>query len=200
MNWEEYAKLVAEAYDRAPSREPEAEASFGAMLSACERFFKILQSKVKVEFVDGDPYTSAEQMRDDVTKTKVLKIMKDHSDHPFFTPEQNWKFRTVHDWFTHVISGQPFTRKGELSAYNTHIKMFPPAAWPALFTEIVGQVCYQSTRGSFPEQKVCILRGFDYKNIGKITDESLVQGQQQETPSSTEEGDPTKLGTHLTDL
>ena len=46
--------------------------------------------------------------------------------------------------------------------------MFPPAAWPALFTEIIGQVCYQTSKGSFPTQKVAILKGFDYQNIGKV--------------------------------
>lgn len=167
-DWTEYTKLVAEAYKQAPAHEPGAESSFEAMKQASLRFFRLIGSKVRVEFVDGDPYSTADQMREDVTNHKVLKIMKDHSDHPWFSQEENWKFRAVHDWFTHIISGQPFTHKGELAAYNTHIKMFPPKSWPALFTEIVGQVSYVTVYGSFPIQKVALLKGFDYKNIGRV--------------------------------
>ena len=165
INWTDYCDLVAKAYDEASENDPEAQASYSALRDAVNKFFKLIQSKVKVEFVDGDPYTSSEQMQKEVAKTKV---MKDFSTHPFFSEEENWRFRAVHDWFTHIISHLPFSRKGELQAYNSHIKMFPPAAWPALFTEIIGQVCYQTSRGSFPTQKVAILKGFDYQNIGKV--------------------------------
>lgn len=168
VSWDEYAKLVAKAYMDAPDYEEEAVPSFEAMKGACEKYFKILQSKVRVEFVDGDPYSSADQMRREVAATKTLKIMKDFSDHPFFSAEENWKFRTVHDWFTHILAGQPFTLEGELSAYNQHLKMFPKAAYPALFTEIVGQVCAQTVTGGFQAQKVCVLRGFDYEKIGRV--------------------------------
>ena len=168
VKWDLYCELVADAYDKAPEYDSEAEASYSALRSTVDKFFKMIESKVDVEFVDGDPYTSAEQMRKEIKETKVMKVMKDFSTHPFFSEEDNWKFRAVHDWFTHVITKQPFTQKGELSTYNTHLKMFPPECWPALFTEIVGQVCYQSTRGSFPVQKVAILKGFDYKHIGRV--------------------------------
>ena len=168
VDWNVYTKMVADAYEKAPDNEPRAHPAFEAMKQTVLKHFNMIQSKAKVEFVDGDPYKTAEEMRDSVQRLKVLKIMKDHSDHPFFSPDENWKFRAVHDWFTHVISGQPFTHKGELQAYNVHTKMFPPAAWPALFTEIVGQVCYVTVHGNFPTQKVCILDGFDYKNIGRV--------------------------------
>lgn len=168
INWTDYCDLVAKAYDEASENDPEAQASYSALRDAVNKFFKLIQSKVKVEFVDGDPYTSSEQMQKEVAKTKVMKVMKDFSTHPFFSEEENWRFRAVHDWFTHIISHLPFSRKGELQAYNSHIKMFPPAAWPALFTEIIGQVCYQTSKGSFPTQKVAILKGFDYQNIGKV--------------------------------
>lgn len=184
VNWDEYMRLVADAYEKAPNHEPEAEASFGVMKQAVLKFYNMILSKVKVEFVDGDPYQSAEQMKKEVKETKVLKIMKDHSDHPFFSPEENWKFRAVHDWFTHIISGQPFTLKGELAAYNTHAKMFPPAALPALFTEIVGQVSYNTVKGTFPVQKVVLLKGFDYKNLGRVDGRLVVNKKLQ--PSGVE--------------
>jgi hypothetical protein len=108
-------------------------------------------------------------MRNEVMKTKVLKVMKEFSDHPFFTELENWKFRAVHDWYSHIIAKQGFDQKGEIKAYNTHTKMFPKASLPALFTEVVGQACYATTRnGTFPEQKVAILKGFDYENLGRV--------------------------------
>lgn len=168
IDWSEYCDLVTKAYEDAPENDPEAQASYAALRNAVSKFFNLIQSKVKVEFVDGDPYTSSEQMQKEVAKTKVMKIMKDFSSHPFFSEEENWQFRAVHDWFSHILSHQPFTRKGEIQAYNTHVKMMPAAALPALFTEIIGQVCYQTSKGSFPTQKVAILKGFDYKNIGKV--------------------------------
>jgi len=185
VNWDEYKRLVADAYDKAPEYDERAVPAYQAMLSACDRFFKMIGSKVKVEFVDGDPYTSQQQMKQEVAATKVLKVMKDFSDHPLFTKEQNWKFRAVHDWFTHILTNQPFTLEGELKAYNTHLKMFPPASYPALFTEIVGQVCYQTSHGSFPTQKVCVLDGFDYKNLGHVEGHTIQNKQLMRNDAST---------------
>lgn len=184
IDWSLYCDLVAQAYEDAPENDPEAQESYEALRNAVNKFFKLIKSKVTVEFVDGNPYESSEQMQKEVTKTKVFKIMKDFSTHPFFSEEENWRFRAVHDWFTHVIAHQPFTQKGELQTYNMHAKMMPPAALPALFTEIIGQVCYQTSKGSFPVQKVAILKGFDYKNIGrlkgyKIENKKLVKDNQQ---------------------
>jgi len=164
--WPEYCSLVAAAYDAAPEYDPKAVGSFTALRAAVNKFFKLIQSKVRVEFVSGDPYASSEQMQREVARTKVFKVMKEHSEHPFFTEEENWKFRAVHDWFSHILAKQPFGQRAEMQAYNTHAKMFPPAALPALFTEIVGQSCYNTTRGGFPVQKVALLPGFDYRNLG----------------------------------
>ena len=168
VDWDLYCQLVAEAYEKAPENDPEAIASFTAMRDFVNKMFKQIESKVNVYFVDGDPYKTADEMREDVKQNRRLKTMKDFSDHPFFSKEENWKFRSLHDWFTHIILGQNFNRDDEIKTYNAHTKMFPPAAWPALFTEIVGQVCYQTTYGHFPNQKVAILKGFDYKNVGRV--------------------------------
>ncbi len=171
-----FCKVVADVYDASPLRTPEAEQSYGVLKNAVKRFFRLISSKVRVEFVDGDPYKSAEEMIDQVKRDKVLKVMKDYSsDHPVFTEEENWMFRAVHDWFSHILAKQPFTQKGEMRAYNTHAKMFPPDALPALFTEIIGQACYATTYGKFPTQKVVILPGFDYKNPGKILDRAPIE-------------------------
>jgi len=168
IKWGEYCALVSTAYDAAPEHDPKAIPSYVALRAAVNRFFKLIQSKVRVEFVSGDPYKSSEQMQREVAKTKVFKVMKEHSQHPFFTEEENWKFRAVHDWFSHILAKQPFGQRAEIQAYNTHAKMFPAAALPALFTEIVGQSCYNTSRGGFPIQKVALLPGFDYRNLGAV--------------------------------
>jgi hypothetical protein len=105
-----------------------------------------------------------------------------HSEHPFFTPEQNWKFRAVHDWFSHILGKTDFSPKGEIRAYNVHAKMFSPAALPALFTEIVGQVAAFLDKGSFQVQKVAILPGFSYTRLGEV--EGYVIQQKQLVPQS----------------
>ena len=58
--------------------------------------------------------------------------------------------------------------KGEVQAYNAHLHTVPPAAAPALFTEVVGQASFFINNGYFPEQKIAVLPGFDYFNIGVV--------------------------------
>ena len=97
--------------------------------------FKQLQSKGKVEFVDEDPYENDEEMRQDVLQNKILKVFTGGTEHPIFDPELNVKLRAVHDWMAHLqpsgFSGTGFDMKGEIQAYNTHLKTIPPAGAPA---------------------------------------------------------------------
>lgn len=176
-----YSERVAQAYDDLPTRQSgpitvdvdgkkitgTVNDFWGALNDSNHKLYKQILSKYDVEFVDEDPYKTAEEMRDTVKKTGVLKIYKGESNHPFFSNEDNWIFRTVHDYYTHIIHGENFNLRGELRAYNTHSKLAPPMALPALFTEVVGQVCYAlNNNGKFPEQKMAVMTEFDYKNIG----------------------------------
>lgn len=177
INYDHYLKLVAAAYEAAPLRDPAAVASYTALVRDVERFFRMIQSKARVDWVEYDPYANADELRYDVRVNKRLRVMTLHSDHPFFTPEQNWKFRAVHDWFSHMLGHTPFSPKGEISAYNVHAKMFSQAALPALFTEIVGQVAFLTVRGHFPTQKVAILPGFNYHRLGEVEGYMVVKKQ-----------------------
>ena len=60
----------------------------------------------------------------------------------------------------------------EIRAYNIHLKTVSPAAAPALFTEIMGQVCHFYVYDDFIEQKVALLDGFDYLNPGIVYPET----------------------------
>lgn len=108
-----------------------------------------------------------------VKDTGVLKIYKGSSEHPFFTEEENWVFRAVHDYYTHIIHGENFDLRGELRAYNTHAKLAPPMALPALYTEVVGQVCSAIVNGDFPVQKMSVVPGADYLEVGRLDDETF---------------------------
>jgi hypothetical protein len=176
-NYDEYAKLVSDAYVNAPDFDNSVVPSYRALMESTKKLYKRLQSKVKVEFVDYDPYGSRNEMADDVKNTGILKISKLFNEHPLYSKEENLILRAVHDYYTHIIANQDFGLRGELKAYNTHAKLAPPAALPALFTEIVGQVSYAIVNGDFPKQKICKLDGFDYLNVGKIDNIDIVNKQ-----------------------
>lgn len=162
-----FARAVADAYEAAPLFDEAAIPSYEALAKSLEKTYKQILSKVRVEFVEGQPYADEKEMSDAVKKSGVLYISTDFNVHPFFTPEQNLKFRAVHDWYTHIATGSEFSQRGEIKSYNAQAKVTPRAALPALFTEVVGQAMYATVHGNFPEQKVAILKGFDYYNVGE---------------------------------
>ena len=183
-NYDKYAELVSKAYEEAPEYDETVVESYKVLIESVKKMFKQLQSKVKVEFVDYDPYGTRDEMANDVKENKLLRISKLFNEHPFFNEEENLMLRTVHDYYTHIIANQDFGLRGELKAYNTHARLAPPAALPALFTEIVGQVCYAIVNGTtdenglftanFAPQKICKLDGFDYRNVGQVENMEIV--------------------------
>jgi len=176
-NYDDYSKIVAQAYINAPDFDQSVVPSYKALMDSTKKLYKQMLSKLKVEFVDYDPYESRDQMNKDLNETGVLKISKLFNEHPLYTKEENLILRAVHDYYTHIISNQDFGLRGELKAYNTHAKLAPPAALPALFSEIVGQVCYAIVHGDFTKQKICKLDGFDFKNVGRIENIDIINKQ-----------------------
>jgi len=175
--WDLYGQLASEAYAAAPDYDPAAASSYKALEPFIEKMFRQLQSKVKVEFAEENPYESDEEMRQDVLENGVLKVFTGGTEHPIFDPELNIKLRAVHDWMSHIQpSGHSpgFDMKGEVHAYNAHLHTIPPAAAPALFTEVIGQASFFINNGHFPEQKIAILPGFDYFNIGVVDGYDIV--------------------------
>ena len=131
----------------------------------------------------------ADRMRQSVADTGRLMVSTADSDHPIYDAETNVKVRAVHDYMSHIQPKKPagFTShtvkgsiKEEIRAYNIHLKTVPRKAIPALFTEVIGQVSTFYITGEFIEQKVCLLDGFDYVNVGivkgyDIIDKELVK-------------------------
>ena len=190
----EYARLVAAAYTDAPEYDPEAVPSWQALNQSNRKLWKRLLSKVDVVFTsenpptkdhmmimgkkyqlihNGDPYANQGEMKADVQDNNRIMIMIDHSEHPVFSVEDNIIFRTVHDYIVHILGNKQFGLFGELQAYNLHAKMVPVSARGAIFTEVVGQVSYHSVHNDFPIQKVAILHGFDFVNVGNVSPEVI---------------------------
>jgi len=175
-NYDEYVQKVGEAYMARPDYEAQYVPSWKALAKHTEKMYKQTLTRMGVEFTDEDPYEDFDQMKADVEETGVLKIYTGGSDHPVWTEEENWLFRTVHDALSHLAGNHKFTVRGEISSFNRHYKIAPHAARVALFTEIVGQVGAFALTGSFDyPQKVCKLWGFDHDKLGLIHEDEYLK-------------------------
>lgn len=193
IDYSEYVKLVCVAYEEAPIYDESVAKYWKSLARHTATMFKRLQSDVEIIFTSDDsaevnqrakkiiingkrfklinhrdPYATASEMKTDYKNTGKLMISIDYSTHPIFTIEDNIMFRSVHDYIIHILGDHPFGAKGEIASYNRQAKIAPPDATPALFTEIVGQASVAVVRGNFPVQKITILPGFDYRNVGAV--------------------------------
>lgn len=126
---------------------------------------------VKVEFVDFEPYRTADGildsklMMEDIVTNKHMFVRRSDIDadpvtgrvHPLLTNEENDMFRTVHDFFGHAASGRGFGKDGEEAAWVAHSVMFSPEARRAMTTETRGQNSYFNKFGEFAPQKAGLL-------------------------------------------
>jgi hypothetical protein len=168
-DYKPFVPIVGEAYVARPAFEASAEASWRVLMEHVERLYQRMIARIRVEFVSRDPYPDAEDLERDIRENRRMRVYTGDSDHPVWSPGENWRFRAVHDYMSHLAGGHAFTLRGEMSAYNRHVKLAPPAARPALFVEIVGQTCtYFYLDKKFTAQKVCHLYGFDYVNVGLV--------------------------------
>ena len=182
---DKYCELVAAAYQSAPRFDPAAVASFEAMTPFVEKMFKRIESVVDVQFVEEHPYENAEELRQDVQQNGVLRISTLDAEHDVFDPATNAKFRAIHDFMSHIQRNTNFDAKGEIASYNAHLQTMPPKSYPALFTEVVGQACTSIVTGAFPEQKIALLSGFDYVNIGVVEGYDIVNKELVKSEEST---------------
>lgn len=197
-DWDKYVQMVSDAYLSAPDFDNSVVHHWESLNTSNYTLFKRLLSKVDVIFVSNnrenvgtinilnrefpieyidksDEYKTQEEMKIDYQKTGKLKISIDYSDHPIFSVEDNIVFRTVHDFIVHILGDHGFGAKGEIASYNRHSKLAPPDALPALFTEVTGQACVAVQTNTFPKQKIAVLNGFDYKNVGQVEGYDVVQ-------------------------
>ena len=183
--WDKYCELVAAAYQNAPSFDHLAAPSFQAMKPFIEKMFRRIEGVIDVHFVEEHPYENAEELRQDVQQNGVLRISTLDAEHDIFDPATNAKFRAIHDFMSHIQRNTNFDAKGEIASYNAHLQTMPPKSYPALFTEIVGQACTTIITGAFPEQKIALLSGFDYVNIGVVEGYDIVNKELVKSEEST---------------
>lgn len=182
-----YMQQVADAYGKAPSMDRAAVTHWTALSQHTDKvLYPKIEAQLKKIYREKNPefktnpngggfifephhtYKTAEEMSAEVLNKGVFRVSTADSEHPVWNLDQNVRFRAVHDWYTHIINKAPFNARGEIRAYNTYVKLIPPNAVPAAFTEIVGQVSYAIINGGFGEQKVCLLPQFDYVHLGKM--------------------------------
>lgn len=116
---------------------------------------------VTVIFQEADPYPSVESMLQD-TSRGVLRVYQTAPDqrHPLLSNETNDRFRAVHDYFGHYMSGRGFDRHGEEAAWVCHSRMFVGTGQRAMTTETRGQssaFIWVNQGREFPPQKALLL-------------------------------------------
>jgi hypothetical protein len=171
---EPLAREISDWYEKTGSNpeDPEVQKSYDAFNRETEAQYNELVRKgwdfTPTEDAVLDAYPGAAEMRSDATK-KRLKVFTGGTPNPLMTPEQNFKFRAVHDVMAHTSEGYDFDPNGEWNAALKHSQMYTPDAQRALFTETMGQNANlnygpngefnRANPGKeiFPEQKAAVL-------------------------------------------
>ena len=136
-----------------------AESQWVATAEYTDRLHAMLAQRYCFVPCQGQPYKSAMEMADDARMHGRILVTTDHSNHPIWSTERNWRFRGVHDMLGHVLAfGVPeFSVLGELQATGEQARWYPLELAPVLACEVFAQAAYQSLHGVFGEQKLVIL-------------------------------------------
>jgi hypothetical protein len=163
-------KAVGQHYDSLPNMDKSAVPSFNAMRDEVSKQHDFMTNRlgIKTQTVDHDPYPDVHHMVADVNNNKTLKVMGTGvtGAHPFFSDEDNDKFRAVHDFFGHAATGRSFDRHGEQAAYLAHAQMFSPHALGALSSETAGQNSSLILNGHFGPQKIATMHPDMIRGLG----------------------------------
>lgn len=149
---------------------PNIRRSYGAFRGAVNKQYDFMTKPreeggmgLRHEAVNFDPYEpsaeGAKAMGEDVKRGVIrTHATTPEESHAYLSPEENDKFRAVHDVFGHAATGRGFDRYGEDVAYLSHRQMFPKKAVQALTSETRGQNTYLNYgpgghgAGTFPDQ------------------------------------------------
>jgi hypothetical protein len=157
-NFADKLPQIAEAYSKAPVYDPKAAPAWKALADDSMRRAQALQQQLKVEVVDDpEPYTTSQEMAEDVHKNRHIYVSRANSSHPMWSVEQNVAFRLAHDVLGHCVAGGDFGWQGENLACAAHFPLLSPEAQKALFTECIGQTAYGAYYRAFGPQKVAYL-------------------------------------------
>lgn len=152
---------LGRAYDKLPEFDRKAVPHFEAMRDEVAQQYHHLTHNmgVKVHVTDHDPYKNIHELAHDVRNNHRLQVMGTHvtGGHPFFSNDENDKFRAVHDMFGHLATGRGFDRHGEEAAYQAHSRMFSEHARGAMASETRGQNGSLISNGHFGPQRIALL-------------------------------------------
>ena len=142
------------------SNRPEVVEAYKALVTEVEAQFQAAVGEgivIEPWRQEGQPYANSAEMRADLFDNKHIYVFEGGEPHPYMTPEQNWKFRAVHDIYGHAKTGFEFGARGEMNATRAHAQMFTERAVPALVTETIGQNSWvnfsAANAGLAPEQR-----------------------------------------------
>lgn len=171
QHWADQLEPIAKAYAQAPSFDPMAAAAWKELADDCVARAEQLKQQVHVEITDDPaPYSTPQELFEDVSKHQHLLVSQAASEHPVWTPEQVIAFRIVHDILGHSAAGGDFGWTGENLATAAHMPYLSPNAQRALFTETVGQRAYNHFYKGYGHPKITFL------------DEHLDKVQKDENP------------------
>jgi len=162
---------IADAYDQAKHEpdNPEVKKSYNSLVDDVKKQWNYIQKKmgISIEPQEEDPYSSFEEMKQDVEKNHRLKVFTGGNslpeDHPMAKVDPktgetyNTMFRAVHDIFGHLSGDNDFSQLGEEGAWKTHRQTLSPEAVPAMTNETRSQTSsFFKNSNTFPEQKATI--------------------------------------------
>jgi ribosomal protein S18 acetylase RimI-like enzyme len=192
----ETVRSTGRHYDSLPNYDPRAESHYDAMAREVGNQHDFMTNRlgIKTQAVDYDPYSDVHEMLDDINNNKRLKVLGTQvtGSHPYFSDEDNDKFRAVHDFFGHAATGRSFDRHGEQAAYLAHSQMFTPQALPALASETKGQNTSLILNGNFPTQKLAVMNPAHYADgLGQVS----LSPRRTAALAYSHEGDPERFHT-----
>ena len=97
--------------------------------------------QVPVVFQSEDPYDDYRDMAETVAREQQLRVYNQHTDHRYFTHEEQLMFRAVHDWHGHLAADVNFRPEGEYRKWEHMCPFFDTEDQRrVMFAEVVGQV------------------------------------------------------------
>ena len=128
-------------------------------LARLRRFIAVQYSQISCPIVYVNQDVSLPECIDCLQNECVLYISVANNHHPYLTPEENARFRAVHD-FHHILIGADSTFAGECATYSHAAMVAPPSIRWILFSEIVLQAAACIATGKFQSQKLVKIGGF----------------------------------------
>lgn len=168
------SKRISDAYEQMKHdpTSPDVKAAYEAMVNeTLEQYNAIVEEGYSIELSEVEPYSSSEQMLDDLRVNKNMKVMstmygygdtkiteEDLLNNPLLADTElkdingkkllvNDVFRFVHDFFGHAELGNGFGPIGEENAWRIHSQMYSSLARRAMTTETRGQNSYVNFSG-----------------------------------------------------